>query len=168
MPKAPPISPKSEQEQLSTFLEYVIERYLGPPAYRGVDYSMWLCPFHNDHKPSFATRPHKKEFKDRWTCYGCGERGDELDFLKLYHPKEDYNARLERLRKLWREYDAMQKAVAISHRGSGSTAGVTILRSLIRAGKVDHCDLLEVVSELKHRRQLRMEWKQLRRRRKAA
>lgn len=148
---------KKAKTKRPTFLEYVIERHLGPPAYRGVDNATWVCPFHNDHYPSFATRPHTKQYKDRWTCFGCGERGDELDFLRLYFPNETYNARLERLRKLRAEYDGMEKAIFI-HRGQGSTAGVTVLHSLFRAGVVDHSDLLEMVAELNCLRWLAMEW----------
>ena len=158
MPKAPePEAPT----QATTFLEYVIERHLGPPAYRGCNYATWLCPFHNDHHPSFTTRPHEKRFKDRWTCFGCGEWGDEMDFLRLFFPKEDYNARLGRLRELCSEYEAMEEAVAFHPRGLGSTAGVTILRALFRAGKVDHNDLLEVVADLNVQRQLKLEQERL-------
>jgi hypothetical protein len=167
MPKAPD-APEPVQRCPLTFLEYVIERHLGPPSYRGADYAMWVCPFHNDHHPSLSTRPHKREYKDRWNCFGCGERGDEADFLRLYFSNEDYNARLERLRQLRAEYDAMGNAVALSSRGLGSTAGVTILRALFRAGKVDHNDLLEVIAGLNVQRQLRMEQRRLGRTRGAA
>jgi hypothetical protein len=153
--------PKSEKTIQLTFLEFVIKRHLGEPAHRGSNYACWPCPFHNDHHPSFYTRPHKEQYKDRWKCHGCGEWGDEKDFLRLYHPKEDYNARLERLRKLRAEYDAMNKAVTSHPRGSGSPAGVIILWALFRAKKIDHYDLLDVVAELNHRHSLAMELKRL-------
>ncbi|HUV77829.1 MAG TPA: CHC2 zinc finger domain-containing protein, partial [Desulfobacterales bacterium] len=39
-----------------------------------------LCPFHNEKTPSFFI------FNDnRFKCFGCGERGDTIDFIqKLY------------------------------------------------------------------------------------
>ena len=36
-----------------------------------------LCPFHNERTASF------KVFKDNnWRCFGCGERGDTIDFIQ--------------------------------------------------------------------------------------
>lgn len=154
MPKLP--KPKAPTQAI-TFLEYVIERHLGPPAYRGVDYAMWVCPFHNDHTPSFSTRPHTKKYKDRWNCFGCGEWGDEADFLRLRFPGEDYGVRLERRRQLRSEYATLGKVIASSSRGAGSPAGVTILWALLRAGTVDHHDLLDVTADLNVRQQLILE-----------
>lgn len=37
-----------------------------------------LCPFHDDHKPSFTVYPDQSSFH----CYGCGAHGDALSFLK--------------------------------------------------------------------------------------
>lgn len=146
-----------------TFLEFILERMLGPPARRGVDYATWRCPFHGDSHPSFCTRPHHPDFKDRWSCFGCAQWGDELDFLKLYYPREDYSARLERLRVLREEYKAVELANGpdVKPPGMGSSVGETILRALLHARQIDHCDLLEVVAELNHRRSLAMEWQRL-------
>lgn len=39
-----------------------------------------LCPFHNDHHPSFYVDPEKQQ----WHCFGaCNNGGDVIDFLKL-------------------------------------------------------------------------------------
>lgn len=160
MPKIPEQKPKCT----TTFLEYLIERHLGPPAYRAAR-STWVCPFHNDHHPSFSTRPHDPRYKDRWICFGCGERGDEYDFLRLFYPGENYGDQLERLRVLREEYEAAGMAAnGYSLRGSGSTAGVTILNMLLRAGQIDHCDLLEVCADLNVAYELRMEQRRLGRR----
>jgi DNA primase len=37
-----------------------------------------LCPFHEDHTPSFTVYPETQSFH----CYGCGAHGDALDFLQ--------------------------------------------------------------------------------------
>jgi len=36
------------------------------------------CPYHQDKTPSFTVYP------DHWICYGCGARGDGVDFLRRY------------------------------------------------------------------------------------
>ncbi len=151
--------PKALKKIELTFLEYLVERLMGPPAYG----STWHCPFHGDSNPSFRVLPHKPQYKDRWICFGCGERGDEFDFLKLYFPGEDYSARLDRMAALREEYQQLMQPdrVALLHRGPGSTAGEMLLRLLYRQGRIDHCDLLEVVAELNHRRSLVTEWKRL-------
>ena len=39
-----------------------------------------LCPFHDEKTPSFVVFPD-----NRFKCFGCGERGDAIDFVqKLY------------------------------------------------------------------------------------
>lgn len=42
---------------------------------------MGLCPFHQDHKPSFVVDTGKNLFY----CYGCGRGGDVIRFAELYH-----------------------------------------------------------------------------------
>jgi DNA primase len=39
----------------------------------------WIghCPFHDDHHPSFCVYPDR----NRFVCYGCGEKGDAIDFI---------------------------------------------------------------------------------------
>lgn len=36
-----------------------------------------LCPFHNEKTPSFSVSSEKQTF----CCFGCGERGDVIDFI---------------------------------------------------------------------------------------
>lgn len=44
---------------------------------RGRDYK-GLCPFHDDHHPSFHVSTHT----DRYKCFACGASGDIFDYLK--------------------------------------------------------------------------------------
>ncbi len=39
------------------------------------------CPFHNEKTPSFSVNPEKQFFY----CFGCGETGDAIDWLKKYN-----------------------------------------------------------------------------------
>ena len=39
------------------------------------------CPLHNDKSPSFYVDGKSGKFK----CYGCGNHGDIIDFVQLYH-----------------------------------------------------------------------------------
>lgn len=108
-----------------TLLEYVCQKLLGPPAKAGgsAGETYWCCPFHGDDRPSFHTLPHKPQFKDRWKCFGCGQRGDLADLLRHFYPKETYTERLGRLEKLRGEFENERGAdqkVAILLRGPGS------------------------------------------------
>jgi hypothetical protein len=86
-----------------TFLEFVAERLLGPPARTdSMGRSWWHCPFHNDNTPSFNTLPPKKGKKDWFKCLGCGEWGDEHDLLKKVGGVTNYSDRRDQLQQ-WRE-----------------------------------------------------------------
>ena len=37
-----------------------------------------LCPFHDDHHPSFYVYPDA----NRFICFGCGLKGDAIDFIR--------------------------------------------------------------------------------------
>ena len=38
-----------------------------------------LCPFHEDHRPSFNVNPAKQIFK----CFACGAGGDVVKFIQM-------------------------------------------------------------------------------------
>jgi DNA primase len=62
-----------------------------------------LCPFHDERTPSFSVDPAKKLYH----CFGCGEGGDAITFVRqteaLEFPEavellaERYNVRVERI-----------------------------------------------------------------------
>lgn len=37
-----------------------------------------LCPFHHEKTPSLSVSPERQRF----TCFGCGEKGDVVDFIQ--------------------------------------------------------------------------------------
>ncbi|KUK79734.1 MAG: DNA primase [Microgenomates bacterium 39_7] len=47
-----------------------------------------LCPFHSEKSPSFFVNPHLQ----RYRCFGCGARGDVLEFLQQYEGMSFYEA----------------------------------------------------------------------------
>jgi hypothetical protein len=104
-----------------TFLEYVAERLLGPPARHTATHgdSYWCCPFHNDTNPSFHTMPSKPGFKDRWMCFSCGMRGDEADLMKGMMPGEDWNRRRARLMEWQQDYEREAAASDVFSPGTG-------------------------------------------------
>ncbi len=88
---------------VGTFLEYVAERLMGPPAFRSGGRSTWPCPFHSpDDHPSFCTLPPKNGCKDRYRCFSCGVWGDEFDLVKNFFDRENFGERRKRLAQ-WRE-----------------------------------------------------------------
>ena len=155
-----------------TFLEYCCERLLGPPASRGCDgRSYWNCPFHNDTNPSFCTLPSKPEYKDRFQCFGCGAWGDEFDLMKRFFDNENFadrRARLDQWREDFRREHPAEQAGSYSPRtGSSRTMiapGVTLLRRLLAEKRIDGDDLLEVLGELRHQREVIDEFLKLGRR----
>ncbi len=44
----------------------------------GTDTLKGLCPFHDEKTPSFTVRPNH----NRWHCFGCGESGDAIEFIR--------------------------------------------------------------------------------------
>jgi hypothetical protein len=52
-----------------------------------------LCPFHKEHTPSFHV------FPDGYHCFGCGARGDHIDWLKQQKGLTTHQA-IEHLRQL--------------------------------------------------------------------
>src|ERR1700722_12290752 len=106
-----------------TFLEYVCQREMGPPAFRSGGRSTWRCPFHApDNHPSFSTLPHKPGMKDRFKCFGCQAWGDEHDLLKGLGVR-DYGDRLCKLneyRQDFERHDPQSNRFLPSPRGEGS------------------------------------------------
>lgn len=65
----------------------LLSAILGPPQSRdGSLGDWWLCPFHNDRNPSLHTMPDER----RWKCFGCGESGDAVDFVRRLNPSLTY------------------------------------------------------------------------------
>ncbi|MDD6154274.1 MAG: DNA primase [Eubacteriales bacterium] len=80
-----------------------------------------LCPFHNEKTPSFSVSPSRQSFM----CFGCGARGDVIEFVMRYYNMEfgeaveklasDYGITLERSsagvdKKLQRLYEVNRLA----------------------------------------------------------
>lgn len=59
----------------------VIQHYVNFKR-RGPTY-VGLCPFHDEHTPSFAVHPAKNLYK----CFGCGAGGDAIKFVMEYERK---------------------------------------------------------------------------------
>ena len=55
-----------------------------------------LCPFHNEKTPSFVVSDSKQIF----TCFGCGAKGDVIEFTKRYYGLDF----LEAVQKLAKDY----------------------------------------------------------------
>jgi hypothetical protein len=59
-----------------------------------------LCPFHEDHRPSFAVYPET----GRFYCFSCGKRGDVINFLRE-RERLSFGEALERLEALASHHD---------------------------------------------------------------
>jgi DNA primase len=51
-----------------------------------------LCPFHDDHRPSFRVDPRRQ----RYRCWACGKHGDVVDFIRE-HERVEFGEALELL-----------------------------------------------------------------------
>ena len=59
-------------------IERVIEQYIDlKPAGSNLKA---CCPFHEEKSPSFMVNPAK----GIWTCFGCGNAGDAIEFVRTY------------------------------------------------------------------------------------
>jgi hypothetical protein len=109
-----------------TLLEFVADQLIGPPAYRGPDYSMYRCPFHHDTRPSFSVRPPHPDYPTKFKCWSCQRLGDEYDLLKHFRPELDYDGCRELLEKWRAEFNARGPAgsalLASLPSGTGSQA----------------------------------------------
>src|SRR6266542_1496136 len=61
---------------------YISLRPMGP-TFKG------LCPFHDDHKPSFDVDPKRQRYK----CWACGAYGDVIKFVQEFVHIEFLEAR---------------------------------------------------------------------------
>lgn len=91
-----------------TFLEYVCERLMGPPAHNRT----WLCPFHDDSSPSFHVRPPKQRPDGSWypikfRCFGCDAWGDEFDLLRQFYPDATRQQLTKRWQAMKHKYEAL-------------------------------------------------------------
>jgi DNA primase len=64
---------------------YVSLRQAGP-TFKG------LCPFHDDHRPSFDVDPRRQ----RYRCWACGKSGDAYSFV-MEHDRVDFREAVEML-----------------------------------------------------------------------
>src|SRR5689334_3169847 len=64
---------------------YVALRPVGP-TFKG------LCPFHEDHRPSFDVDPRRQ----RYRCWSCQKHGDVITFVQE-HERLDFREALELL-----------------------------------------------------------------------
>jgi DNA primase len=67
---------------------YISLRPAGQQTFKG------LCPFHDDHRPSFDVDPRR----GRYRCWSCGKYGDVITFVQEYE-KVDFAEALEILAK---------------------------------------------------------------------
>lgn len=77
-------------------LAEVITTAIGPPEQRrgaGTERPWWRCPFHSDGNPSLSVTPDKKH----WRCFGCGETGDAIDFIRKHDPSLSFSDALRQL-----------------------------------------------------------------------
>lgn len=44
-----------------------------------------ICPFHDDKRASFFITIAEGKYKNKFHCYGCGEHGDSIDFIRKIH-----------------------------------------------------------------------------------
>jgi hypothetical protein len=113
-----------------------------------------LCPFHQEKTPSFTIYPD-----DRYYCFGCGEYGDAIDFIRKQRglsyfealdllgkerPRSGYKARQEYLRKRheklklsWRESDlawTLGKLIRLGHKA---------LKGLMPTNFSEYCEILD-------------------------
>ena len=77
----PRIDWQTERERID--LAEVAINLLGPAKKREGRRLLWLCPFHDDHNPSFSVDPARK----RWDCRPCGIGGDAAALVMRYERK---------------------------------------------------------------------------------
>lgn len=87
-----------------------------------------LCPFHDDHKPSFAVVTHKGNAF--YKCHSCGAAGDAYNFVMGYH-KMDFPGALRYLAE--RAGITLQKRGDFAQRNDGSDGASDSRGDLLKA-----------------------------------
>lgn len=67
--------------------EYVALKSAGGGAFKG------LCPFHDERSPSFHVTPAR----GMYYCFGCGEGGDAISFVRAMHPELSFVEAIQHL-----------------------------------------------------------------------
>ncbi len=83
---------------------YVALRPVGP-TFKG------LCPFHDDHRPSFDVDPRRQ----RYRCWSCGKTGDVINFI-MEHDHVEFRDALELLAR--RAGISLEKSAESPHQRS--------------------------------------------------
>ena len=119
-----------EQIRAQFDLQSEVERDLGQPLSASGKWVKWRCPFHADDTPSFGV------MGDHFYCFGCGARGDIVDWLRDFRGMsldqiltdanvDSVESRLRRLeyqqRKNTRDIEETQKRVSALERISHCT-----------------------------------------------
>jgi DNA primase len=91
-----------------------------------------LCPFHEDHRPSFDVDPRRQRFR----CWSCGKYGDVLTFVQE-HERVDFREALELL--------ARRAGIALEKRGDAqhNRSRALMLEVVKWAGEQFHQCLLD-------------------------
>jgi ribosomal protein S27AE len=90
---------REEQQPRPGFLVYLVEQFLGYPDGVKGDGTYWPCPSCGAEGKFHVMPPGAK---DRYSCWSCGVRGDELDFVKWMMPgatRQEVGVKLADLRK---------------------------------------------------------------------
>jgi hypothetical protein len=104
-----------------TFLEYLCGTLSGPPiSTNGNGESYWPCPQCGGER--FHTLPHKPKEKDRFRCWTCLFRGDDIDLLRHFHPRERYPELLQRKHEIQVDFDRDQAANLLPPTASSALA----------------------------------------------
>jgi hypothetical protein len=64
----------------------IANEFLGSPSATYGSYVTYICPFHNDNKPSLSV------YKERFYCAVCDYKLNYLDFIMKYHGVDDKEA----------------------------------------------------------------------------
>ncbi len=80
---------KEAVRQQTDLVALISESILLQPRHGGREY-VGLCPFHDDHNPSFHVYPDRQTFR----CWVCNEGGDCFSFV-IKHDRVEFREALE-------------------------------------------------------------------------